>query len=118
MSDKDPTVFLKHILESIEHVELYIKDLSEEDFTNSEEKQDSIIRRLEILGEAVKNLPEEFKEKHSNIKWNKAMATRNILIHHYFGIDLKIVWDTVTQDLPIFKKQIETLLKQTPAFPH
>lgn len=107
---KDPTIFLKHILESIQHIESYIKDLSEEDFLNSDEKQDSVIRRLEVLGEAIKNLPDEFREKHSDVEWNKAMATRNILIHHYFGIDLKIIWDTVTQDLPVFKKKIESLL--------
>ncbi len=109
---KDPKIFLKHILESIEHIESYIKDLSEEDFMNSDEKQDSVIRRLEILGEAVRNLPEEFREEHSEIDWTRAMATRNILVHHYFGIDLKIVWDTVTQNLPEFKKQVESLLNR------
>ena len=93
---KDTSVFLKHILESIEYIESYVKDWSEKDFLDSVEKQDAVIRRLEILGEAVKNLPEEFREEHSDIEWNKAMATRNILVHHYFGIDLKIIWDTVT----------------------
>lgn len=107
---KDPAIFLKHILESIEHIENYMKDLSEDNFLNSDEKQDSVIRRLEILGEAIKNLSEEFRQQHPEIEWNKAMATRNILIHNYFGIDLKIIWDTVTQDLPIFKKKIESLL--------
>lgn len=50
--------------------------------------------------------------EHKDISWNKAMATRNILIHHYFGIDLEIVWDTVTKSIPEFKTQIEDLLKQ------
>jgi len=107
---KDPTIFLKHILESIEHIDSYIKGLDEEDFLKSEEKQDAVIRRLEILGEAVRNLPEEFRAKYPDIEWNKAMATRNILIHNYFGIELDIVWDTITQSLPNFKKQIEVLL--------
>jgi|SRR3990167_2694372 len=109
---KDYTVFLKHILESIEAIEKYTENLTDESFLASQEKQDSIIRRLEIIGEAVKNLPDGFREKHPHVEWNKAMATRNILIHHYFGIDLKTVWDTVTESLPIFKKQIENLLKQ------
>lgn len=109
---KDPTIFLKHILESIEHIESYVKDLEEKDFMESEEKQDSTIRRLEIIGEAVKNLPQNFRKKYPEIAWNKAMATRNILIHHYFGIELDIVWDTVTQSLPVFKKQIQELLKK------
>ncbi|MBI2327419.1 DUF86 domain-containing protein [Candidatus Curtissbacteria bacterium] len=107
---KDPRIFLEHILESIEYIESYVKDWTENDFLNSVEKQDSVIRRLEILGEAVKNLPEEFRKEHSDIEWNKAMATRNILVHHYFGVDLKIIWDTVTQNLPEFKKQILKLL--------
>ena len=109
---KDPTIFLKHILESIEHIENYTKGLNEKDFMEFEEKQDAVIRRLEVLGEAVKNLPENFRKKYPEIAWNKAMATRNILIHHYFGIELDIVWDTVTQSLPIFKKQIQELLKK------
>ncbi len=108
---KDPAIFLKHILESIEQVEDYTKDLSEDRFMESIEKQDAVIRRLEIIGEAVKNLPEDFKEKHADVEWNKAMAIRNILIHQYFGIDLKIVWDTVGESLPEFKKQIESLLE-------
>lgn len=89
---KDDTIFLKHILESIEAVEDYTKDISEEEFLNDQEKQDAIIRRLEIIGEAVANLSEEFKEEHSEIVWHKAMGIRNILVH------------------PEFKKQIESLL--------
>lgn len=108
---KDPQVFLKHIIESIMAIEEYTKDLSEEAFLESCEKQDAIIRRLEIIGEAVKNLPNEFKKEHPNIAWDKAMGTRNILIHHYFGIDLGIVWDTVTKSLPEFKKQIQNLIQ-------
>ena len=111
MSKKDHIVFLKHILESIETIEKYSKNLSEEAFLKSSEKQDAIIRRLEIIGEAVKNLSEEFKKEHPDIEWNKIMGTRNILIHHYFGIDLEIVWDTVVKGLPKFKKQLQNLIK-------
>lgn len=70
---KDPTIFLKHILESIEHIESYIKGSEEGDFMKSDEKQDAVIRRLEILGEAVRNLPEEFREKHSDIAWDRGL---------------------------------------------
>ena len=108
--NKDHTIFLKHILESIEVIEEYAQNLSREGFLKNSEKQDAIIRRIEIIGEAVANLSEEFKEDHPDITWHKAMGTRNILIHHYFGIDLDIVWDTVIKDLPEFKKQIKSLL--------
>ncbi len=107
---KDDSVFLKHILESIEWIEKDIQGLTEEEFLKNVPIQDAVFRRLEIIGEAVGNLSDDFKEEHSDISWNKAMATRNILIHNYFGVDLNIVWDTVTQSLPEFKEQIKNLL--------
>ena len=106
---KDPKIFLQHILESIEQVEKYTKALTKEEFFNSIEKQDSVVRRLEIIGEATKNLPGDYKETHQDVSWHKAMAMRNILIHEYFGIDLNIVWDTATRILPEFKEQIRSL---------
>lgn len=111
--NKEASVFLKHILESIQLLEKYMEGVIEEEFLNSDEKQDLAIRRLEVIGEAVRNLPEEFRKEHNNVAWNKAMATRNILIHHYFGIDLEIVWDTVIKSIPEFKNQIEQLLETT-----
>jgi len=110
---KDVTIFLRHIIESIDYIEDYTKGLTEKDFLKSVEKQDSVIRRLEIPGEAVKNLPAEFKERYPYVEWYKAMATRNILIHHYFGIELDIVWDTVTKSLPAFKKQVKEILSKS-----
>jgi uncharacterized protein with HEPN domain len=85
--NKDISVFLRHILESINLIEKYTKNVTEEEFLQSVEKQDLVTRRLEIIGEAIRNLPEQFRIEHKNIEWNKAMATRNILIHHYFGIN-------------------------------
>lgn len=108
---KDPKVFLKHILESIEWIEKDIENLTEDQFMENVPIQDAVVRRFEIIGEAVRNLSEEYKEEHSDIEWHKAMAMRNILTHGYFGIDLKIVWDTVNKTLPEFKKQIKSLLK-------
>ena len=111
--NKDADVFLKHILESIQLLEKYMEGVTEEQFLDSTEKQDLAIRRLEIIGEAVRNLPEEFRQEHQDIAWNKAMATRNILIHHYFGINFKTVWDTIIKSIPEFKKQIEQLLAKS-----
>ncbi len=108
---KDPKVFLKHILESIEWIQKDIENLTEKQFMANVPIQDAVVRRFEIIGEAVRNLPEEYKEEHSNIEWYKAMGMRNILTHGYFGVDFKIIWDTATKTLPEFKKQIEALLK-------
>ena len=107
---KNPQVFLEHILESIGWIEQEIGDLTEDQFKQNVPSQDAVIRRLEIIGEAIKNLPDDFKKTHPEVEWNKPMAMRNILIHNYFGVDLNIVWDTVTQLLPEFKKQIKNLL--------
>ena len=110
--NKDFTVFIKHILESIGQIEEYTKSLSEDEFMQSKEKQDAVIRRLEIIGEAVKNIPDDFKKQHEDIAWTKAMGTRNILIHQCFGVDFKIVWITVRRRLRESKMMLEGLLVQ------
>lgn len=87
---KDPIIFLNHILESINKIEEFTKGLLKSDFINSVKTQDAVIRRLEIIGEAAKNLPKQFLEKHKNIPWNEIIRTRDKLIHGYFGVDLNI----------------------------
>lgn len=110
---KDPAIFLQHILESIQMIEEYTRGLSEDTFLEDRRTQDAVVRRLEIIGEAVRKLPEDTKNLASEAAWRQIMAMRNILIHEYFGVDLKLVWRVVEKDLPVFKKQIETLLKAT-----
>lgn len=108
---KDPTVFLHHILESIAAIEAYTNGLSEDAFLADQKTQDAVVRRLEIIGEAVRNLPEETRQLASAVAWRQIMAMRNILIHEYFGVDLKLVWRVVQKDLPAFKVHIEALLQ-------
>jgi len=109
---KDNTIFLKHIIECIEQIEAYTSNVTEEIFLESKEKQDAVVRRLEIIGEAVKNLAEDFKKEYPYIPWNKAMATRNIIVHEYFGIDYSLIWSTIKQDLPELKKQVKELVEE------
>lgn len=109
--NKDVNIFLSHILESIEAIEEYTKDLdSESAFIQDKETQDSVIRRLEIIGEAIRKLPEETKQQASEVSWKEIMAMRNILIHEYFGVDLPLVWQVVHKDLPALKKDTKSLL--------
>lgn len=79
---------------------------TKKDFLNSKQLQDSVMRRIEIIGEAVKNIPEEFKEKRNEIAWKQIVGMRDILIHHYFGIDLNLTWTVIVKDLPRLKNQI------------
>jgi uncharacterized protein with HEPN domain len=109
--DKDPRIFLEHILESVNWIQSYVLGFSKDDFFSSVEKQDAVLRRLEIIGEAVKNLPDSFKGVHVDIPWRRIAGMRDVLIHEYFEVDLRLVWRTVTDVLPEFKKQIQNLLK-------
>lgn len=109
---KEPDIFLHDILESIALIEKRMKHATYEAFMNDIDLQDMVIRRLEIIGEAVRNLPKEFRGKHAYIDWRSPADTRSALIHGYAHVDLTIVWDTVTNDLPAFKESVEKLLKE------
>ncbi len=110
---KNPTIFLTHILESINYIEQYLQGVTEERFHTSVEKQDLIVRRLEIIGEAAKNLPQEFREKHPTIPWKRMAGMRDVISHQYFGINYNIVWKTIIQFLPSLKEEITKILKET-----
>jgi uncharacterized protein with HEPN domain len=110
---KDNTLFLTHILDSIEAIEDFVKDIhSKEEFTVSRKTKDAVLRNFEIIGEAANNLDEEFITSHPEISWAEIVAMRNMIIHEYFGVDMNLVWDTIIEDLPPFKVQIKVLLKQ------
>lgn len=108
--EKDPKIFLVYILESINEIERNTKNLSQDKFLKLTTIQDAVMRRLEIIGEAVKNLPISFKKKYPEMSWKKIAGLRDILIHEYFGVNLILVWKIVNKDIPKLKKQILELL--------
>ena len=110
MDDKDQTIFLKHMLENIKDIKNFISGVSKEEFGKNKEKLNAVVRSVEILGEAAKKLPESFKNKHKEISWKEIIGTRDILIHHYFGIDIKILWNIITKDILDLEKQIKNLM--------
>ena len=106
---KDPQVFIDHILECIKLVGYYLHDKTAEDFMASTQLQDAVIRRIEIIGEATKNLPQEFKEKHPDIPWKEMAGMRDIIVHEYFGVDLKLTWRVASEDIKGLKARLEKL---------
>ena len=97
---KNPKIFLEYIQESILLIEEYAIGLSQADFLKKRSLQDAIIRRLEIMREAVKNLPMSFRSKHTQIPWKQIAGMRDILIHEYFEVDLALTWQVVKKELP------------------
>lgn len=104
---KDPKIFLVHILESIEAINIYTKKLTKEEFAENGQAQDAVVCRIQVIGEAVKNLPAGLRKEYKHILWSKATGMRDVMIHDYFGIDINIVWKTIKEDLPVFQKEIK-----------
>ena len=104
MSNRPINLLLSDILESIDRIPQYIEGLSFDAFSNDQKSIDAVVRNLEIIGEAANRLPDEFKGNHTEVEWHKVVGLRNRIIHDYFGIDLKIIWQIIHADLPALRK--------------
>jgi len=103
---KEDLAFIEHILDSINAIKDFSKNMSKEELSSNRLKQSAIVREIEIIGEAVKNISESLKNKHPEIEWKEIVGTRDKMIHHYFGVDLNIVWDIIKINLPDLKEKI------------
>jgi uncharacterized protein with HEPN domain len=99
-------------LDAISDVEQFMEGVTKEEFFENKEKQFAVLRALEIIGEATKNLSRELKAKNREIQWHDIAGMRDKLIHGYFGVKLNLVWETVKKNLPDLKKQISEILKE------
>ncbi|CAD7848663.1 MAG: Protein of unknown function DUF86, BT0167 group [Olavius algarvensis Delta 4 endosymbiont] len=95
------------IIEAINKIERYIYGLDFEKWQKDEKTIDAVIRNIEVIGEAASHLPAEIQEQYKEIPWGMMKGIRNVLAHEYFGIDLKITWKTVKEDLPSLKKYLQ-----------
>ena len=108
---RDLSLFIEDILEKINLIENSIKKISKDKFESDELLTDATIRRLEIIGEAVKNIPYNFREKYPEVPWKKIAGFRDVIVHAYFEVDFNAVWDIIKKDLPDLKKKILKIKK-------
>lgn len=102
---KTPFIFLYDIIESIKDIHSYVEGHSKDQFFQDKKTQDAVIRRLQIIGEAVKNIPEIIKDEHP-FRWREIASFRDILVHQYASVSLPVVWDIVENELPSLERVI------------
>lgn len=107
---KDNFVYLNHILTCIYFIEKYTDGKRYEDLVQNTMMQDALVRQIEVIGEAATRMEKSFKDRFNDIPWLDMKDMRNKLIHDYFGINIKHVWNVVEQDIPILKNQITKIL--------
>jgi len=104
-------LYLDDILEATERIEKYSKGFTLEKMKKDSLVVDGVVRNLEIIGEAAKNIPANIKERYSDIEWKKIAGLRDILAHEYFGVDLEVLWDIIEHKIHILKKRVAGILK-------
>lgn len=107
---KDNIFFLRHIIDDIRDIENFMKNVSREKFDKNKEKQNAVIKSIENIGEATRNLPIDFTVKYPYVEWPKIIAMKNRLVHDYFGIDIETVWKVIKEDIPLLKTEIQKII--------
>lgn len=107
--NRNPLLYLDDILESWQKIQSYLKQSSEDDFTDDSLVLDAVVRNLEIIGESAGNIPESFRDEEPEIEWKKIKDLRNILAHEYFGVDVEIIKDLVDSKIPELEMKVAQL---------
>jgi len=108
---KDDSVYLRHIMDAFVQIERYTDGVSHDDFMENRLLQDGVIRQLEVMGEAARNLTEDLRNEYPNIPWRQMIGLRNRMIHAYFNVNLQIIWEIIQGDIPNLKKDINYVLE-------
>lgn len=105
-----PIDFLKHIRDEAAYITNNTGGVAEDDFLNDDTLKRAVVRSLEIIGEAVKKISKEFKNKHPEVEWKQMAGMRDRLIHDYMGVDYWIVWDVVSTKIPLLMEVVEKII--------
>jgi len=109
---RDARLYLYDILESIEKIQQYTANLTFEDFVANNMAVDAVVRNFEIIGEAASHIPDNIQSKYSEVPWFEMKGMRNIMVHEYFRVDLKIVWMTARESLPALVSKINRIIAE------
>jgi uncharacterized protein with HEPN domain len=112
MKTRDYSDFVQDILDTINDVENFIDGMDFEDFIKDKKTVYSLVRAIEIIGEATKNVPELIRTKYPDVPWKKMAGMRDRLVHQYFGVDLEILWETAKEDVPQLKVPLSKVLEE------
>lgn len=111
MPKRSADLYLQDIIECIDLIAEYTDGVSREQFFEDQQLVDAVVRRLGIIGEAARQLPEDFRTAHQKVPWDSMIGMRNKILHEYFGVDEAILWKTIQEDLPPLRTLIEALLQ-------
>lgn len=109
---RDYKLFIKDLLECINKIEDFVGEMSFDEFMKDEKTKSAVVREIEVMGEAVKNIPSSIRERYKDIPWNQMAKTRDKIIHFYFGVDYEIVWRVIRERLPEIKLSLEKMLEE------
>jgi uncharacterized protein with HEPN domain len=112
MSKREPELLLKDIEESIKKIKVYTKGMSFEMFQNDDKTIDAVIRNFEIIGEAANRIPDEIKDKFTEVNWHRIRGFRNRIVHDYMGVDLEIIWEIIEKNIDELQEQIEEIIRK------
>lgn len=105
-------LFVQDIKECIAQINKFVGDMYFKDFVRDDKTSSAVVRKLEIIGEASKNIPTEIRQKYKELPWSDMARMRDKIIHAYFGVDYEVVWKTIKERLPEIKPKINTILKE------